>query len=62
MENRAVLEDTTGSGVNGLGSTAVTKIVDRIPRPGMTEQLEQAIRNLIAGALRFPGHLGVSVL
>ena len=62
MENRAVPEDTAGSEVNGLGSTAVTKIVDRIPRPGMTEQLEQAIRNLIAGALRFPGHLGVSVL
>src|SRR5690349_2560718 len=41
--------------------TAVTKIIDRIPRPGMTDQLEHAIKNLIAAALRYPGHLGVTV-
>ena len=49
----------TESGVPS--STAVTKIIDRIPRPGMAEQLEQAIKNLISAALRFPGHLGVTV-
>ena len=39
----------------------MTKIIDRIPRPGMAQPLEQAIKNLIAAALRFPGHLGVTV-
>ena len=62
MEQRKIPENAAGSEVTGLGSTAVTKIVDRIPRPGMTDQLEQAIRDMTAGALRFPGHLGVSVL
>ena len=41
--------------------TAVTKVIDRIPREGMDAQLEQAIRDLIAAALRFRGHLGVTV-
>jgi len=41
--------------------TAVTKLVDRIPREGMDAQLEQAMKNLIAAALKFPGHLGVTV-
>src|SRR5439155_328071 len=41
--------------------TSVTKVIDRIPREGMDAQLEQAIRNLIAAALRFRGHLGVTV-
>ncbi|MBI3370516.1 MAG: hypothetical protein HY017_02000 [Betaproteobacteria bacterium] len=42
-------------------STGVTKIIDRIPRPGMEARLEQAIKELIAAATRFPGHLGVTV-
>src|SRR5256885_16239492 len=41
--------------------TAVTKVIDRIPREGMDAQLERAIKNLIAAALRFRGHLGVTV-
>lgn len=41
--------------------TTVTKVVDRIPREGMEAHLEQAIKNLIAAATRFPGHLGVTV-
>ena len=41
--------------------TAVTKVIDRIPREGMDAQLEQAMKNLIAAALKFPGHLGVTV-
>ena len=39
----------------------VTKVVDRIPREGMDAQLEQALKNLIAAAIRFPGHQGVTV-
>jgi uncharacterized protein len=42
-------------------STAVTKVIDRIPRAGMEAQLEQSIKNLIVAALRLPGHLGVTV-
>jgi len=53
--------DTSPSEFDGLSGTAVTKIIDRIPRPGMAQPLEQAIKNLIAAALRFPGHLGVTV-
>ena len=30
--------------------TAVTKVIDRIPREGMDAQLEQAMKNLIAAA------------
>ena len=41
---------------------AATKIVDRIPKPGMDSQLEAAIRKLTAAALQFPGHLGVNVI
>jgi antibiotic biosynthesis monooxygenase (ABM) superfamily enzyme len=41
--------------------TAVTKAIDRIPREGMDAQLEQAMKNLIAAALKFRGHLGVTV-
>lgn len=41
--------------------TSVTKVVDRIPREAMHAQLEESIRNLIAAALTFPGHLGVTV-
>jgi uncharacterized protein len=40
---------------------AVTKIIDRVPRPGMEDRLEAAIKQLIAAAMRFPGHLGVTV-
>jgi antibiotic biosynthesis monooxygenase (ABM) superfamily enzyme len=39
----------------------VTKIIDRIPRAGMDAELEQAIKALNAAAMRFPGHLGVTV-
>src|SRR6266705_424490 len=46
---------------NASAETAVTKVVDRIPREGMDAQLEQAMKNLIAAALKFPGHLGVTV-
>ena len=53
--------DTSPSEFDGPSGTAVTKIIDRIPRPGMAQPLEQAIKNLIAAALRFPGHLGVTV-
>lgn len=42
-------------------TTGVTKVIDRIPRPGMEAQLEQAIKELIAAATRFSGHLGVTV-
>ena len=46
---------------NASPETAVTKVIDRIPREGMDAQLEQAMKNLIAAALKFPGHLGVTV-
>jgi antibiotic biosynthesis monooxygenase (ABM) superfamily enzyme len=46
---------------NVSAETAVTKVIDRIPREGMDAQLEQALKNLIAAALKFPGHLGVTV-
>jgi antibiotic biosynthesis monooxygenase (ABM) superfamily enzyme len=39
----------------------VTKIIDRVPRPGMETQLEDAIKNLNRAAMQFPGHLGVNV-
>jgi hypothetical protein len=50
MENASPETDTT-----------VTKVIDRIPRAGMDAQLEQAMKNLIAAALKFRGHLGVTV-
>lgn len=40
---------------------AVTKIIDRIPLRGKERELEQAIKALITAALRYPGHLGVTV-
>jgi antibiotic biosynthesis monooxygenase (ABM) superfamily enzyme len=40
---------------------AVTKIIDRVPRPGHEAALEQAIREVVQAAMRFPGHLGVNV-
>jgi antibiotic biosynthesis monooxygenase (ABM) superfamily enzyme len=46
---------------NTSAEAAVTKVVDRIPREGMDAQLEQSMKNLIAAALKFPGHLGVTV-
>ncbi len=46
---------------NASAETTVTKVVDRIPRAGMDARLEQSIKNLIAAALKFPGHLGVTV-
>jgi uncharacterized protein len=61
MESPAVPENAPQSDPAGLSSSAVTKIIDRIPRTGMADSLEQAIKNLIAAALRFPGHLGVTV-
>jgi antibiotic biosynthesis monooxygenase (ABM) superfamily enzyme len=51
--------DTPGD-LSGTDTT-VTKVVDRIPRNAMDAQLEQSIKNLIAAAMRFPGHLGVTV-
>jgi antibiotic biosynthesis monooxygenase (ABM) superfamily enzyme len=61
METPSVPRDASRSEFDGPSSTAVTKVIDRIPRPGMANSLEQAIKNLIAAALRFPGHLGVTV-
>jgi antibiotic biosynthesis monooxygenase (ABM) superfamily enzyme len=43
-------------------STAVTNVIDRIPRAGMEALLEQSIKNLIAAAMRLPGLLGVTVI
>jgi antibiotic biosynthesis monooxygenase (ABM) superfamily enzyme len=43
------------------GNPAITKIIDRIPLPGKERELEQAIKALITAALRYPGHLGVTV-
>lgn len=40
---------------------AVTKIVDRIPRHGAEQQLEEAIRRLNAAASEYCGYLGVTV-
>jgi antibiotic biosynthesis monooxygenase (ABM) superfamily enzyme len=50
------LEPTPGN------DAAVTKIIDRIPKAGHETALEQAIRDLVEAALRFPGHLGVNVI
>ena len=50
-----------GARMNDLSNDAVTKVIDRVPRPGAERQLEEAIRALTAAALRFPGHLGVTV-
>ncbi len=46
---------------NASPETAVTKVIDRIPREGMDALLEQAMKDLIAAALKFRGHLGVTV-
>lgn len=46
---------------SGGADTTVTKVVDRIPRQGMDAQLELALKNLIAAAIKFPGHQGVTV-
>ena len=43
-------------------STGVTKVIDRLPRAGMEARLEHSIKNLIAAAMRLPGHLGVTVI
>jgi antibiotic biosynthesis monooxygenase (ABM) superfamily enzyme len=43
-------------------STAVTTVIDRIPRAGMEAQLEQSIKNLIVAAMRLSGNLGVTVI
>jgi antibiotic biosynthesis monooxygenase (ABM) superfamily enzyme len=40
----------------------VTKIVDRVPRAGMERELEAAIHELTQAALKFPGHLGATVM
>ena len=61
MESPAFPGNPARSEAVGSSGTAVTKIVDRIPRSGMADPLEQAIKNLIDAALRFPGHLGVTV-
>lgn len=42
-------------------ASAVTSVVDRVPRPGMAGPLEAAIHDLIGAALTFPGHMGVTV-
>jgi antibiotic biosynthesis monooxygenase (ABM) superfamily enzyme len=42
-------------------ASAVTSVVDRVPRPGQGAALEAAIHELIAAALAFPGHMGATV-
>jgi antibiotic biosynthesis monooxygenase (ABM) superfamily enzyme len=42
--------------------TAVTKIVDRVPRAGMEAALERALQELTQACFRFPGYLGMTVL
>jgi antibiotic biosynthesis monooxygenase (ABM) superfamily enzyme len=60
--NNTAPQNTSAAVENGLStSTAVTKVIDRIPRAGMEAQLELSIKNLIDAALRLPGHLGVTV-
>ena len=39
----------------------VTKVIDRVPRPGTQQQLEEAIHAITAAVQRYPGHLGVHV-
>jgi len=51
-------ETTSGSPEAGGG---VTKVVDRVPRPGEDGALEAAIRAMIAAATALPGHQGVTV-
>lgn len=45
-----------------VSDAVVTKVVDRLPKPGMEAQLEEAIRDLTRASMRFPGHLGVTVM
>jgi uncharacterized protein len=60
--NNTAPQNASASVEDGLSATtAVTKVIDRIPRAGMEAQLEQSIKNLIVAALRLPGHLGVTV-
>ena len=47
--------------MNDLSTDAVTKVIDRVPRPGTERQLEAAIHALTSAALQFSGHLGVTV-
>jgi hypothetical protein len=47
--------------MQNLSDDAVTKVIDRVPRPGTQPQLEAAIHELTRAALKFPGHLGVHV-
>ena len=49
------------SSIEPAAADVVTKVIDRIPRPGCEAALEQAIRDLTAAAVKFPGHLGVTV-
>ena len=61
--NSTALENASDAVADGLStSTAVTTVIDRIPRAGMESRLEQSIKNLIAAAMRLPGHLGVTVI
>jgi antibiotic biosynthesis monooxygenase (ABM) superfamily enzyme len=40
---------------------ALTKVIDRIPRPGMEQQLEEAIKALNAAARQSAGFVGVNI-
>jgi uncharacterized protein len=61
--NSTAPQNASAAVEDGLStSTAVTKVIDRIPRAGMEARLEQSIKNLIAAAMRLPGHLGVTVI
>ena len=63
--NSTAPQNASAAVEDGLStSTAVTKVIDRIPRAGMEARLEQSIENFIAAAKfqRLPGHLGVTVI
>ena len=67
MKQRPFMDNASDSPGSGsatrteVGGPAVTKVVDRIPLPGKERELEEAIKALITAALRYPGHLGVTV-
>ncbi len=46
----------------GHRDSGVTKIIDRIPKPGMEKEFEAAMQELAKAGTSFPGHLGVNVL
>jgi antibiotic biosynthesis monooxygenase (ABM) superfamily enzyme len=61
--NSTAEENASAAVEDGLTtSTAVSEVIDWIPRSGMEARLERSIKNLIAAATRLPGQLGVTVI